>query len=123
MLDKICPKCQVELRCKENGVYVVECCHHGMEAIWHADLWYCTKCGIEVVLGLGKQPIAVHYKTDLVKLYWELQQAGNHMIFCWLNTKEKEEYEGKSAMQFVAHEARKEAAPCSPVAETITAHE
>jgi len=62
----ICVKCEVEFRPKENDVRVVKWFSSPPRpcAIWCADLWTCPKCGIEIVVGFGRDSIAEHYQED-----------------------------------------------------------
>jgi hypothetical protein len=50
-----CAKCEVDLRPEKNGVWLIEMFQHDTEpySIWHADLWKCPKCGVEIVSGYG----------------------------------------------------------------------
>lgn len=60
----VCAKCQVDMRCKKNGVGVVDMADFGPCQVWDADLWECPKCGFQVVAGFGQKPIAYHYEPE-----------------------------------------------------------
>lgn len=65
MTGKVCAKCQVELRPKENDVATLEMAGTQATAVWSADLWACPGCGIEVLLGFGRAPIAERANGNL----------------------------------------------------------
>ncbi len=72
----VCVKCECDLKPEQNGVYCVETA--GTERrpykVWHADLWKCPNCGIEIVSGYGHGPRAVgdEVKSFLSVLFpWE----------------------------------------------------
>lgn len=53
---------------KKTGVYVEEHTDDGGPyKIWHADLWECPICGIELILGFGTKPIAHHFDSHYAK--------------------------------------------------------
>jgi hypothetical protein len=60
-----CAKCQVDLRPEKNGVWLIELFKDNIEpyAIWHADLWKCTRCGVEIVSGYGLRATYRHEGT------------------------------------------------------------
>lgn len=61
----ICVKCEKEMRPKKNGIYVEE--HIGYDQpykIWHADLWECLMCGIQIIAGFSRNPVAENYETE-----------------------------------------------------------
>lgn len=89
MNGKICAKCQIELRPKTNGVYVLERATFGPYALWVADLWHCPGCGLEVILGFAPKPFAEHYQADFVE---KVEAADRPVIEFWLNQKEKGDY-------------------------------
>ncbi len=51
------------LRVKQNSVTVEELTEDGQPyKLWDADLWACADCGIEVVTGFAREPLAEHYQ-------------------------------------------------------------
>lgn len=89
---KVCPKCHIELRCKKNGVYGIEMASFGPSALWAADLWHCPDCGMEVLLGFGKQPQAEHYEEDFDEQIRQIEQSAQLKgIRFWMNGLERDE--------------------------------
>lgn len=60
----VCSKCEVELKCRKNGVFVIEYADSGPYKIWEADEYECTVCGIRVVTGFGQQAISEHWMSS-----------------------------------------------------------
>lgn len=81
----VCKKCECEFRPEENGVGCLDMFNPSDHSepqpyqIWDADLWKCPKCGIEIVIGFGQQPIAEHWEGDsftrTMGAYLETQQV------------------------------------------------
>jgi len=68
MPKMVCGNCEIELKPETNGVLVIETMN-GMEPykLWRADLWKCGGCGIEVVTGFAKEPIAEHFEKGFTE--------------------------------------------------------
>jgi hypothetical protein len=78
MLKPICVPCQRFYRPKKNGFYFVEGMPlmnkaepgkrdanlWGPYKLWCGDLWVCEGCGHEIVVGVGRNPLAEHYQPD-----------------------------------------------------------
>lgn len=64
MTGKVCVKCQVEMRPELNGVGALSMAGAQPYELYDADLWKCPTCGVEMILGFGKRPIAMHFETD-----------------------------------------------------------
>ena len=79
----ICTKCQVGFRPEKNGVFVAEMFEDNQKiyAVWHADLWKCPVCGIEVVAGFGNNPIKEHYQGDLESMIAKIKEKGGTVIY------------------------------------------
>ena len=60
----ICVKCECEFRPEQNRVGVIETASFGPYKLWRADLWKCPSCGIEVVSGFGRKPVAEHFEES-----------------------------------------------------------
>ncbi len=64
----VCVNCECELRPEKNGIGLLDFYSPSDEPepqpyrIWDADLWKCPRCGCEIVIGFGQQPIAEHWK-------------------------------------------------------------
>lgn len=58
----VCSKCEIELKCRKNGVFVIEYAGDGPYKIWEADEYECASCGIRIVTGFGQRPISEHCK-------------------------------------------------------------
>jgi F0F1-type ATP synthase beta subunit len=51
------------MRVKRNSVTVEELFEDGTPyKLWDADLYECVECGVEIITGFGKGPIAEHYQ-------------------------------------------------------------
>lgn len=97
---KVCVECQIELRCKTNGVLLVEAATWGFMTLRDADLWHCPECGFEIVLGAGEQHYAYwEGDGDLLAEIKRREARGQRVILCWLNPRERDEFlrRGKEA--------------------------
>ena len=83
MIGKMCAKCNIELRCKKNEVYVIEHASFGPYKLWMADLWNCAGCGAEMVLGFGANPIREHFQPDFQGYIAELKDNDETIIDCY----------------------------------------
>ena len=67
----ICVKCNVQIKPKTNGVYVIEMAYEppAPYKVWHADLVECPKCKVQVIQGFGNRALAVrgdeHFEKTL----------------------------------------------------------
>jgi hypothetical protein len=53
---------------KKNSVTVEELLEDGSPyKLWDADLFECIECGVEVITGFGKGPIAEHWQPTYVE--------------------------------------------------------
>lgn len=53
------------MRVKRNSVTVEERTEDQQPyKLWDADLFECEECGVEVIAGFGKAPIAEHWQPD-----------------------------------------------------------
>jgi hypothetical protein len=51
------------MRVKQNSVTVEELLEDGSPyKLWDADLWECVECGVEVITGFGRAPLAEHWQ-------------------------------------------------------------
>jgi hypothetical protein len=51
------------MRCKKNSVTVEELTEDGSPyKLWDADLYECVECGVEIIVGFARLPIAEHYQ-------------------------------------------------------------
>jgi hypothetical protein len=63
----VCVKCNCELRPETNGVGVWDRNKNGTSKLWDADKWKCPKCGVEIVVGFGYNPVACNCDEDFQK--------------------------------------------------------
>lgn len=50
---------------KQNGVTVEELLEDGAPyRLWDADLLACEECGVEMIAGFGRHPLAEHWHPD-----------------------------------------------------------
>lgn len=84
---KVCAKCRVEMRLKEGGILVIEMGPMFANHAWHADLWKCPLCGIEVILDFSQHPIAsgVHANPEIGRV----RSASGTVYRFWRNSKER----------------------------------
>lgn len=86
MTEKVCVKCSIELRCKENSVAAITVNDHGQDLeLWDADLWECPECGWQGVLGFGSVPLSEHFRADFASTVAKYPTK----IRFWLNRREK----------------------------------
>lgn len=52
----ICVPCQREMRCRKNDFMFFD--YHAA-AVWAGDKYGCECCGAEIVIGFGREPVAV----------------------------------------------------------------
>jgi hypothetical protein len=53
------------MRVKQNGVTVEELLEDGRPyKLWDADLIECVECGVEIIAGFARIPLAEHYQAD-----------------------------------------------------------
>lgn len=72
MRKPVCVKCECDLKPERNGVWCVETVgqERRLYKVWHSDKWKCPSCGVEVLVGFGKNPIlqeGEHNGIDIVE--------------------------------------------------------
>jgi hypothetical protein len=51
------------MRVKQISVTVEELLEDGAPyKLWDADLWECVECGVEIITGFGRGPLAEHWQ-------------------------------------------------------------
>ena len=85
MTKPICVPCERFMRPKKNGVSWLEMAPMSNEAdgddtrpvhrkgwraykLWMADLWHCPDCHHEVIVGHGRDPIAMQHEEDFSRV-------------------------------------------------------
>lgn len=91
-----CPKCQIELRVKQNGVGVETISQNGPYQFYQADLIECPGCHLEVLAGFGRQPILYHYQQPAYDRLLSYQRATNLVYRIWFNLVERDRYREKA---------------------------
>jgi len=74
----VCCKCEIGLTPVRSGVPVLE--HSaalGPYKLWGADKWGCRVCGIQVMAGFGKRPVAEHYEDGFSEKVESLDEFVN----------------------------------------------
>jgi hypothetical protein len=101
---KTCVGCEVELRCKENGVLLVEAATFGFVTIRDADLWHCPVCLHEIIAGVAAKEHFGHWEGDIMAEIKRRENRGQRVVLCWLNAQEKAEFlwRGKEAAEKAA---------------------
>lgn len=67
MHNPVCVKCECEMRIEKNDVRIVD--HNSNDRpyqIWAADKWKCPKCGMEMVIGFGKNAYADSWTNGIL---------------------------------------------------------
>jgi hypothetical protein len=84
MLNETCAKCGRELRCIKNEVHLVHFLgdnpKSGIDAHRYGDLYECPSCHMQVVLGLGKQRIALDPENAVAKYILENFETAKDII-------------------------------------------
>lgn len=57
----ICVSCAREMRCRKNGYFFKD--YQGA-AIWAGDMYQCERCYARVVVGVGREPVALDNEPD-----------------------------------------------------------
>lgn len=99
--SKICADCGIELRPHVNGIVAVEMSVSGPIAIWEADLWHCTNCNKQLLLGFAQSPEVVQpgdIENYLIAVYNARKKA---IIPFWTNMKEKILFKYKSLLDYL----------------------
>jgi hypothetical protein len=50
----ICVACAREMRCRKNGYFFKD---YQAAAIWSGDMYECEGCKVQVVVGVGREPV------------------------------------------------------------------
>jgi len=69
------------MRPKENGVFLLEMFSHPPKPykLWGADLWYCTECGCEVVMGYSMRAWE-HFEPGFAETLEAIEARGDTLI-------------------------------------------
>ena len=69
-MKPVCVPCRTFYQPAKNGTYFEE----GMPAetagawdsykLWVGDLWECQACGAQIIVGVGREPLAEHHQPD-----------------------------------------------------------
>ena len=77
----VCPKCQVELYPKQNGVYCINYDGYGEPyQVDQCDIWACGECNFEVAGGFTKGPIAERYHGYFNRFLADIEQGNSRVI-------------------------------------------
>ena len=66
-MKPICVPCKMFMRCKKNDYPFEEGFGNGegkTYKLWLGDLWACPSCDAEIVIGVGRAPIAEHFEPN-----------------------------------------------------------
>lgn len=78
----VCANCKCEMYPKKNGVGVLTFANGKPYELFHGDLWGCRECDVEVVLGIGLNPIAKHFQPDFFEILKRERENGIPTIEC-----------------------------------------
>ena len=86
MRRPVCVKCMKSMTCLKNDATIEEGFVKGRlpdglpeyesGQLWAADLWGCTQCGIQVVVGFAKMPLARHFEPHYAEIVKQAQPLG-----------------------------------------------
>lgn len=91
MSDKICVKCQVELRVKQNGVPLVQLSAIAPVYLRMADLWHCPECGFEVILGVADNAMC-HTIDSIDAEIVKCEMERRRVFHAWQNAKDRNKF-------------------------------
>ena len=77
MPQAVCVNCEIFLKPKKNGVMAVTtigCREDRPYEVYHADLWECPKCGVEIVLGFGMYAEMEYWQQGFEKRYNDITE-------------------------------------------------
>jgi hypothetical protein len=61
----VCVRCRAEMSPKKNDYLVEEMADVSSPyKLWWTDLWRCTGCGVEIVIGFARNPDAEHFQPE-----------------------------------------------------------
>ena len=63
-MNIFCVGCKCSLKPEKTGQYVLDVRAVGSEAIWHADVFRCPRCGVMITSGFGNQPVAQEWEQE-----------------------------------------------------------
>ena len=81
MKRPICVKCQIPFRNIKSGVSVIDMFSSPSKPykIWHADLFECPICKVQIVNGFADRPFAHHFEADFERRL--LQSGGDSPVY------------------------------------------
>ncbi|HEY7303703.1 MAG TPA: hypothetical protein VH601_06310 [Bryobacteraceae bacterium] len=88
----VCPKCQIALAPKKNGVTVEVMSDFGSYQLWDADLLECPECRLEIVSNFGKKPLMEHYQKPAYERTLEYLRYHGPVVQAWETRRDKERY-------------------------------
>ena len=75
-----CADCEVELRPKKTGAYIVEMADFGPYKLWACDIWECPICKCEIATGIPNNALGEHWQRDFEEKIQKLRDAGQTVI-------------------------------------------
>ena len=68
-MKPICISCKLFYRPEKNGYSFIEGApldgdQWGPYKLWQGDLWECRGCGNQIIVSVGREPIAEHYEES-----------------------------------------------------------
>lgn len=87
----ICYACGLEMECQHNGTPMILEATFGSYQIWHGDLWKCPQCGIQVVSGFGRGPVAERHDGGNFQAHLDQAMLDPFAKSFWSNRTEKRE--------------------------------
>ena len=98
MRRPICVNCNLELRVKKNSVGVETMTTDGPCQYFHADLWECPECGLQIISGFGAKPIVEHYQPNYAE-YIAAEKQLTPVFRAWFSKQERQKFtEGSEAL-------------------------
>lgn len=65
-MPPLCVHCQVEMACEKNDAKIIRMSFSppAPYQIFNSDLWKCPGCGVLVISGWARKPLAEHFDDD-----------------------------------------------------------
>lgn len=85
-----CPRCQLALVVKKNGVTAEIMSDFGSYQLYDADLLECPGCAVEIISNFGSRPLAEHYQKPYYERIAENLRHRGPWFRVWNSRRDKE---------------------------------
>jgi hypothetical protein len=87
----VCPKCSLQMRCKQVGVAAEAMAVFGSYQLFMADVYECPSCHAEVLGGFPQLPVKRNFEPDYLDSVARYGQK--RLVQYWANEREKAQCE------------------------------